>query len=74
VDERERILWIGAAVGPEYRDLKRERFWKLLKWVTVLMNDFEQWDFFGSQGRRGFAGKFPNDGAPAQSEHQKREC
>jgi len=74
VDEWERILWIGAGVGPEYRDLKRERFWKLLKWVTVVMNDFEQWNLFGSQGRRGFGGEFPNGSAPAQSEHQKRDC
>lgn len=40
VDERERILWIGAGVGPEYRDLKRERFRKLLKLVNVRMGDF----------------------------------
>jgi hypothetical protein len=49
--------------------LKRKRLWKLLKWVTALMNDFEQWDFFGSQGRRDFGGEFPNCGAPAQSGH-----
>src|SRR5271165_1609747 len=30
VDERERILGIGAGAGPEYRDLKRKGFWKLL--------------------------------------------
>ena len=71
VDERKRILWIGAGAGPEYRDLKRERFWKLLKLLSVLMRDIEQWDFFGSQGRRGVGGdKFPNGGAPAQNEHQ----
>ena len=40
VDEGERILWIGAGTGPEYRDLKRERFWKLLKLVNVRMGDF----------------------------------
>jgi hypothetical protein len=75
VDEWERILWIGAGAGPEYRDLKRERFWKLLKLISVLMRDFEQWDFFGSQGRRGVGGdKFPNGGAPAQSEHEQRNC
>ena len=73
MDERKRILRIGPGVGPEYRDLQRERFWKPLKWVTVLMNDFEQWDYFGSQGRRGFGGKFPNGRAPAQSERQKRD-
>jgi hypothetical protein len=54
--------------------LKRERFWKLLKLVSVLMRDFEQWYFFGSQGRRGVGGeKFPNGGAAAQNEHQKRD-
>ena len=75
VDERERILWIGAGAGPEYRDLKRERFCKLLKLVNVRMRDFEQWDCFGLQGRRGLGGEmFPYGGAPAQSEHQQREC
>jgi hypothetical protein len=74
VNKWEGILWIGAGISPEYRDLKPEGFWKLLKWVTVPMNDFEQRDFFGSRDRRSFAGKFPNDSAPAQSEHQKREC
>jgi hypothetical protein len=75
VDEWERILWIGAGAGPEYRDLKRERFWKLLKLVSVRMRDLEQWDFFGSQGRRGVGGdKFPNGGVPAQSEHEQRNC
>jgi hypothetical protein len=74
VDEWERILWIGARVGPKYRDLKRERLWKLLKWISALPNDFEQQDFFGSQGRRGLGDKFPNGGAPAQSECQQRNC
>jgi hypothetical protein len=75
VDERERILWIGAGVGPKYRDFKRKRFWKLLKLVSVLMCDFEQWDFFGSQRSGGVSGdKFPNGGAPAQSEHQQHDC
>jgi hypothetical protein len=75
VDEWERILRIGARAGPEYRDLKRERFWKLLKLVSVLMRDCEQWDFFGSQSRRGVGrDKFPNGGAPAQSERQQPDC
>jgi hypothetical protein len=74
VDEWKRILWIRAGVGPEYRDLERKRLWKLLKWVTVLMNDFAQWDWFGSQGKRSFGGKFPNRAAPAQSGHQKGDC
>lgn len=39
------------------------------------MRDFEQWNFFGSQCRRGVGGdKFPNDGAPEQSEHQQSNC
>jgi len=71
VDEWKRILWIGAGVGPEYRDLERERLWKLLKWVSMPMNDFAQWDYSGSQGRRSFGGKFPNSAAPAQSGHKK---
>jgi hypothetical protein len=69
MDEWKRILRIGAGAGPKYCDLKRERFWKLLEWVSVLMNDFDPWDFFDSQSRRGSSGKFPNCGAPAQSEH-----
>jgi hypothetical protein len=40
VDEWERILCIGAGAGPEYCDLKQERFWRLLKLVSVLMRDF----------------------------------
>ena len=71
VDEWKRILWIGAGVGPEYRDLKWKRLSKLLKWVAVLMNDVAQWDYFGSQARRSFGGKFPNRAGPAQSGHKK---
>jgi hypothetical protein len=74
VDEGERILWIGAGVGPEYRDLKRERFWKLLEGVSVLVNDFVQWNFFGSQGRRVLGTKFPNRAARAQSGDKKGDC
>ena len=62
MDEWERIFWIGAGAGPEHRDLKREGFWKLLEWVEVPVSDVEQGDFFGSQGRRGLGGKFPNRG------------
>jgi hypothetical protein len=40
----------------------------------VLMNDFAQWDWFGSQRKRSFGGKFPNRAAPAQSGHQKGDC
>jgi hypothetical protein len=48
VNERKRILGIGAGVGPEYRDLKRERFWKLLEWVGVPVNDVEKGHFSSS--------------------------
>jgi hypothetical protein len=74
VYEWERILWIRVGAGPEYRDLKREGLWKALECVSVLVNDFEQWDFFGSRGRRGFGGKSPNGGAAPQSERQKHDC
>jgi len=37
----------------------------------VLMNDVAQWDYFGSQARRSFGGKFPNRAGPAQSGHKK---
>jgi hypothetical protein len=61
MDEWERILRTGTRVGPEYRDLKWERLWKLLAWVSVLLNEFEQRDFFGSQSTRGFGGhNLPN--------------
>jgi hypothetical protein len=74
VDEGKRILWIGAGVGPQYGDLKRERFWKLLERVSLLMNDFEQRNFFGPQNRRSFGSKFPNRAAPAQSGQQNSDC
>jgi hypothetical protein len=42
VNERKRILGIGAGVGPEYRDLKREGFGKLLEWVGASVNAVEE--------------------------------
>jgi len=74
VDEWERILWIRVEVGPKYCDLKRERFWKVPECVSVLVNDFEQWDFFGSQGGPGFGGKSPNGGAADKNKSQKGDC
>ena len=69
VDKGERILWVGAGVGPQYRDLKRERFGELLQRVSLLLDDFEQGNRFGSQNRRGLGSQFPNRASPAQSRH-----
>jgi hypothetical protein len=74
VNKWKRILWIGAGVGPQYRDLKRERFWKLLERVSVLMNDFKQWNFFGSQNRRSMGSNRPQRTTPAQSGHKYGNC
>ena len=72
--ERKRIFRIGAGMGPEHRDLKREGFWKLLEQVDVPVNDVEQRYLFSPQRRRGLGGKFPNRGRRTQTQHQKRGC
>ena len=41
VDDWKRVLRIRAGVGPENRNLQRKRFWELLEWVGVPMNDVE---------------------------------
>src|ERR1700689_5385204 len=72
--ERERIFRIGAGMGPEHRDLKREGFGKLLDQVGMPVNDVEQRHLCGPQRRRGLGGKFPNRRPRAQTQRQKCGC
>ena len=74
VHECKRILRIGARIGPKHRDLKRERFWKLLEWIGIPVHDLEQGHFLGSQGRLGPEGRLPNFGRRTQTQHQKHGC